>query len=291
MTQCTFLSNPTRAALAVVTVVALSACSDGTAPGADGQVGVGFQLASTSAAASTVSLDGVTTANGATANATADGFTITRGSDKIVITKAQLVVRDVKLKTAAASCSDDDTSNDVVSTDSKSGSSNGSRHDDDDDLECPTIKVGPYLVDMPVTGADGGRVSVLVPEGTYSKVRLTIHKVSSSDSADLVFRQTNPDFRDISVRLEGTYNGKAFIFTNDVNAQIDVPLTSPLAIKAGGDNVTVSLDLAPWFVNAAGGLYNPAEANVPGLVRAKVQNAIRFAFRAFRDANRDGKED
>jgi hypothetical protein len=38
-------------------------------------------------------------------------------------------------------------------------------------------------------------------------------------------------------------------------------------------------------------LYNPAEANVPGLVRAKVQNAIRFAFRAFRDANRDGKED
>jgi hypothetical protein len=44
-------------------------------------------------------------------------------------------------------------------------------------------------------------------------------------------------------------------------------------------------------VNPAGGLYNPADANAPGLIRAKVQNAIRSAFRAFRDRNRDGKDD
>ena len=105
------------------------------------------------------------------------------------------------------------------------------------------------------------------------------------------FQKANPDFRDISVRLEGTYNGKAFTFVNDVEAKLNVPLTAPLAIKAGGDNVTVTLDLAPWFVNASGGLYNPADANTAGVVRAKVQNAIRASFRAFRDKNRDGKED
>ncbi|MBY0492348.1 MAG: hypothetical protein K2R93_21095 [Gemmatimonadaceae bacterium] len=285
----------TRAALATATLAILAACGDGTAPNASGQVGVGFQLATNSLSAAALSASaGVSTTTGVTVNATDAGLTIERGTDKIVVTKAQLVVRDVKLKTAVATCvDDDDSSSDVAASKSSSGSSSdkSSKSSSDDDDDCPTIRVGPFLVDMPVSGADAGRVSVAVPEGTYSKVRLTIHKVTSSDSADLAFQKANPDFRDISVRLVGTYNGTPFTFVNDVEAKLNVPLTAPLSIKAGGDNVTVTLDLAPWFVNPAGGLYNPADANVSGSVRAKVQNAIRSAFRAFRDKNRDGKED
>lgn len=296
MTQWMVAPRASRAAL-VMSGWLLAACADGTAPGAEGQVGVGFQLARASLAGA--SRDATTNpgASGVAVNASAAGFTIERATDKIVITKAQLVVRDVKLKTAVASCvddEDDDDRSDAVAAD-KGGASSGrgaaSASDDDDDEDCPTVQVGPYLVDVPVSGADGGRVRVLVPEGTYSKVRLTIHKVTSSDADDLAFRQAHPDFRDISIRLAGTYNGRDFVFTSDVNAQLEVPLTAPLAIKAGGDNVTVTLDLAPWFVNPAGGLYNPATANTPGQVRARVQNAIRSAFRAFRDSNRDGRED
>jgi hypothetical protein len=290
MTMTNTTAPLVRAALATATLATLAACSDGTAPNAAGQVGVGFQLATNSMSAAALSASaGVATSAGVTVNTTDAGLTIERGTDKIVISKAQLVVRDVKLKTAVATCVDDDDSRSDLAADKSS--SNSGKSSSDDDRDCPTIRVGPFLVDMPVSGADAGRVSVAVPEGTYSRIRLTIHKVTSSDSADLAFQKANPDFRDISVRLAGTYNGKAFTFINDVEAQLNVPLTAPLSIKAGGDNVTVSLDLAPWFVNPAGGLFNPADANTSGSVRAKVQNAIRTAFRAFRDKNRDGKED
>jgi len=207
-------------------------------------------------------------------------MTITRDGDVLLVTKAQLVARNVKLKSAAAVCSDDD--------DDESSSSSSQRKDGDD---CATIRVGPYLVDVPVSGADGARVAVQVPAGTYSLIRLWLHKVTSSDAADLAFRQANPAFNGISLRLEGTFNGAPFIFVNDVNAKLTVPLAKPLVVGTGGDDVTVTIDLSTWFLRASGGLYSPAMANTPGQVRAQVQNNIRGAFRAFKDKNKDGRED
>lgn len=281
----------------------LAACGDGTGPNKSAQVGVGFQLATTSASANVQSVDGsANTTGSAQVTTTPAGFSITSGTDVILISRAQIVVKDVKLKSAAATCTDDDDDDDddnssssiVVAASSNGTSGNSkssSKDDDDDDDDCPTIRVGPYLVDVPVNGADGGRVAVMVPAGTYSSVRLAIHKVSSSDSADLAFRQANPDFRGISIRLEGTYNGRPFTFTHDVNAKLDVPLTAPITIGEGGDDVTVTIDMKDWFVKPSGGLYSPAEGNTPGFVRAKIQNNIRNAFRAFRDKDRDGEDD
>lgn len=270
-------------------VTALSACSDGTSPSSANKVGVGFQLARTSTAASMMaaSVDGAAPGvpgTTPTITTSAAGMTITRDGDVLVVTKAQLVVRNVKLKSATAVCSDDD---DDETTGKSSAPS--SRTDDDDD--CAEIRVGPYLVNVPVNGADGARVAVAVPAGTYSSIRLWLYKVTSSDSADLAFRQANPDFRDISLRLEGTFNGTPFTFVNDVNAKLTVPLTEPLVVGTGGDDVTVTIDLSTWFLRSSGGLYSPAAANTPGQVRAQVQNNIRNAFRAFKDKNKDGRED
>ncbi len=274
------MSRVSSLALAAAAVM-LAACGEGTGPNASGQVGVGFRLATASAVAANVqSASGESggsagTAGQVAAAATSTGFSIKSGTDEIVITKAQVVVKNVKLKSVAAVCANDDDDD----------------MDGDDEDDCPTIRVGPFLVNVPVNGTDGGRVAVPVPAGTYSAIRFEIHKVSSSDSADRVFRQENPDFRDISVRLEGTYNTKPFVFTHDVNAKLDVPLTKPVEIGAAGDNVTVTIDMSTWFVKPTGGLYSPAEGNGPGLVRAKIQNNIRAAFKAFRDKDRDGKDD
>ena len=243
----------------------LAACSDNTGPTPSGSVGLGFQIAKTSPS-SVVQGSDLAMAGSASVNTTAEGLEITRGSDVIVITRAQLVVKDVKL--GSTSC-----------------------EADSDDTDCPTLHIGPYLVDVPVNGTDGNRAVVPVIEGTYSSVRLTLHKVTSNDAADAAFRQANPDFRDISVRLEGTYNGAAFVFINDVNAKLDVPLPEDLTIDEDGGDVTVTIDFAAWFANSQGGLYSPTLANTPGNVRANVQNNIRAAFRAFRDDNRDGRED
>jgi hypothetical protein len=220
-----------------------------------------------------------------------------RDGDVLVVSKAQLVVRNVQLKSATAVCSDDDDdettgkSSSSSSYSSSSSSSGRDDDDDDDDDDCAEIRVGPYLVDVPVNGADAARVAVAVPAGTYSSIRLWLYKVSSGDSADVAFRQTNPDFRDISVRLTGTFNGTPFTFTNNVNAKLTVPLTAPLVIGTGGDNVTVTIDLGTWFLRPSGGLYSPAAANTPGQARTQVQNNIRNAFRAFRDDDKDGRED
>ena len=287
---------------AAIAAVALSACNDGTSPSSANKVGLGFQLARTS----TVSPMMASSASGSapsvlgtkpTITTSAAGMTITRDGDVLVVSKAQLVVRNVQLKSATAVCSDDDDdettgkSSSSSSYSSSSSSSGRDDDDDDDDDDCAEIRVGPYLVDVPVNGADAARVAVAVPAGTYSSIRLWLYKVSSGDSADVAFRQTNPDFRDISVRLTGTFNGTPFTFTNNVNAKLTVPLTAPLVIGTGGDNVTVTIDLGTWFLRPSGGLYSPAAANTPGQARTQVQNNIRNAFRAFRDDDQDGRED
>jgi len=285
----------TRTTLALAAMAALVACgSDNNAgPNASGDVGIGFQLAQTSGgsaltangamAAQTAAqtADGEVTGALASAEPTPLGFLIARDDDELLVTKAQLVIKNVKLTRAGATCEDDD-------DDDEDDDDNDRRRDDD---RCPTVHTGPYLVDLGVTGEERGRLSVELPEGNYTGVRFDIHKVTSSRSDDLAFRQANPDFRDISVRLEGSYNGAPFVFVSDVNAKLDVPLTSPVAIGGDVTNVTVTLDLGAWFVNPVGGLYAPALANTPGLIRARVENNIRFAFRAFRDKNRDGRED
>ena len=268
--------------------VAIGACSssDSTAPAASNRVTLGFQIARSTAATSLMSSsmgwDGAASAGlplvGASPNVitTAAGLMIARQSDTIVVTKAQFVVSDVRLRSVIGACADE-----------AMGTSSGKKNDISD---CPEIRVGPFLVDIPVTGEDGARITVDVPAGTYGNVRMKLHKVDANNALDLPFQQQNPDFRNISVRLEGTYNRVPFVFTNDLTTMINVPLAKPLVIKTG-DQITVSVDLSAWFVRAAGGLYSPALANTPGSIRGTVSGNIERAFRAFRDQNRDGRED
>ena len=271
-----------------------TACRDNTGPTPRGTVGLGFQVARSSNA----SLMAASVANASVANAdgsvpgeapvvtpSADGLRITRGEDMILITRAQVVVKDVKLESAAANCIDDDDFDDIALADRKH------RDDDNDEEDCPSVHTGPFLVNVPVNGSDGARVVVPVGEGVYSAVRLTLHKVTSNNDEDRAFRQANPDFRDISVRLEGLYNGTPFIFVSDMNRKIDVPLEEPLDVTEVGGDVTVTLDFGNWFVRPSGGLYSPALANTPGTVRNVVQGNIAGTFRAFCDRNRDGRED
>ena len=287
----------TSAFAAAIALLALTACGDGTGPSSANKVGVGFQLARTSTASSMTAANVEGSAprvpgTTPTITTSAAGMTITRDGDVLVVTKAQLVVRNVKLKSATAVCSDDDDDDDDDDKSTgKSSNSSGSSSRRDDDDDCAEIRAGPFLVNVPVNGADGARVAVAVPAGTYTSIRLWLHKVTGGDSADVAFRQANPDFRDISLRLEGTFNGTPFKFVNDVNAKLTVPLTKPLVIATGGADVTVAIDLSTWFLRSSGGLYSPTAANTPGQVRAQVQNNIRNAFRAFTDKNKDGRED
>ncbi len=208
--------------------------------------------------------------------ATAAGLVIASGRDTILITRAQLVLREIELELA------DDRSCSAIA-----------RPGDDDDDDCGEIERGPVLFDLPLTGATASRLAVDVPAGRYDELEVKIHKVEGGDADDRAFLQRFPDFRGVSARLEGRYNGQPFTFLTDVNGKVELEFRPPLEVGPQGMNVTLAVDLARWFARggAAGGLYSPALANVPGEARSRVEGNIRASFRAMRDRNRDGRDD
>ena len=199
-------------------------------------------------------------------------ITVTIGANTLVITKAQVVVRRVKLKpteTAAATCTDDDTSTD----------------------DCPEIQTGPVLVDLPLTPNTVTTVNATVPAGTYSKVDFRIHK-ATDDAADAAFRAANPNFDGVSIRLEGTYNGAAFVFTSDLTEKQELTFTTPLVVDAAGTatpNLTIQIDVNSWF-KSGGALIDPRTANKGGANENVVKQNIRASLRAFRDDDKNGRE-
>src|SRR3954468_10891860 len=146
-------------------IVIASACSDASSPNGRS---LGISFSSQSA-----------TASGATADVTVAG-----GGNTLVITKAQVVVRRIKLKgSTASSCSDDDTVAD----------------------DCQSAFIGPMLVDLPLTTGTVTSISAAVPPGTYRQIEFRIHK-PGSDGPDATFKTANPTFANISIRVEATFN-------------------------------------------------------------------------------------
>jgi hypothetical protein len=207
------------------------------------------------------------------ANSVANDITITVGSNTVVITKAQLVVRRLQLEqgdNTACADSDDDAP-------------------DADAGECAEIKSGPILVDLPLNGTANTEVNASVPEGTYHEVHFHIHRPTGS-SADQAFVTANPSFANTSIRVEGTFNGQPFVYTSDLTANINLEFDPPIVINADNKNVTVQISLNTWF-KVNGQVIDPTTANKGGANEAAVANNIRLSLRAFRDDDRNGDDD
>lgn len=195
-----------------------------------------------------------------------------RDNDTIIVTRAQLVVRDVQIAAASANCPD----NAPATGDPNS---------------CPTVHTGPYLVDIAATGSATGELTVNVPKGAYSKMRLSLHKVTSNQEEDRAFREAHPDLVNMSLKLEGTYNGAPFTFTSDLNQKLDVAFPGVVTVGESATMVTIAVDVAPWFSNPSGGLFSPLLAQLPGVLRTTVEANIGASLKAFKDSNSDGQPD
>ena len=194
--------------------------------------------------------------------------TIIQGNDTLVITKAEIVLREVELRRASAeSCIDGDDA-------------------------CEEFEAGPVLVDLPTDPGVRQRFTLDVPADTYIEIEFDLHKPDDDDPADQAFIAANPAFADISVRVQGTFNGQAFVFTSDVNEEQELALSPPLVVAEDvSTNLTVFVDLRAWFRTAAGTLIDPATANKGGPNEGTVTENIRSSFEAFEDADADGDDD
>jgi hypothetical protein len=253
----------------IATTVVAAACTEGT--GSRGMAPVSLALTAAASPATP-------------AGAQAGGSeTFTDGTNTLVISSVEVVLRKVELKRAAS----DVASGCAMSTSGITASDDGKCDEDNDELEA-----GPVLVDLPLGGIER-TFTADVPAGTFEALEFQIHKVSSEgDAADQDFLKAHPDFAGISIRVKGTFNGADFTYTSDLDVEQELKFEQPMVVEAGKPaSVTIKLDLDGWFRNAGATLVDPATAATGAENENLVRDNIIRSFHAFQDNNEDGMDD
>jgi hypothetical protein len=242
--------------LSLLTLPMLAACSDGTGPSGN-DIG-------------RVRLSITTGARPGAAPSLAAAETYTLGGTTLVLTRVQLVLKEIELKRAeeSATCEDD------------------SALGDSDD--CEEFEVGPVLLDLPLNGTIAQVVAIDADTGTFRELEFEIHK-PEDDGRDQAFLARYPDFRRVSIRVEGTWNGVPFVYTTDLSAEQELELVPPLQVTAAGSTeVTLRVDLRGWFLNAgATAFVNPATANQGQPAEGLVKENIKRSFEAYENDDDD----
>lgn len=252
-----------RRAAVFATVASLAACSDSGSPSTSAQMN--FNVATKAASAPAAAVRSMSLATAGTPE------TFTDGTNTLVIDQVQLVLREIELKRAGAT---------VSCAESPGGDG------------CEELELGPLLLDLPLGGTGGAArtFSVPVAAGTYGEIEFQIHKPSHDE--DAAFVQANPDFDGVSVKVTGTYNGTAFIYTTDLDAEEEIALDPPLvATESAATDLTLFVDLDRWFRDGTGNLVDPDSGNAGKTNESLVENNIKGTLHAFEDENEDGTDD
>jgi hypothetical protein len=282
-----------RAVLLAAGAVLLAACSDsGTGTSADATVR--FNVATSSARA----------AAGAALDVSGGPETFTDGTNTLVVESAQMVLRDIDFHLVATANCTEDGSDDGSVDDGSSGDDNGSnsgsgasssgnvamsQDDDGNDQDCDELRIGPYLLDLPLGAGASRAFSIDLPAGSYREVKFKVHKASSA--TDAAFVAAHPEFEQKSVHVTGTYNGVAFDFTSDATASQENEFSPPLTVDGTtATDLTLFVDLSTWFL-VNGALVDPALANDQEPLASQVKNNIKASIRAFEDDDQDGEDD
>lgn len=253
----------------------LVACSDGTSPGGN-KAQITFNISTSSGAAGLQSLV---------------SDTIADDTDTLIVDQVQLVLRDIRFKRVNDdACDDDDDQgedNQIVRP-----ASHDDNGDDGNEDACEQVNSGPFLLDLPLGPGVEKVFTVPVDTGTFDELRVKLHK-PEDDGEDADFLAAHPEFRKVSIRATGTFNGNPFTFESDLNAQQRMDLVPPLVVTDAGANVDVTLkvDVPAWFTAPGGGVIDPGTANKGGPNDNLVRDNIRDSFHAFRDENHDGEDD
>lgn len=234
----------------------VAACSDsgGAAPSGDGQLG--FNLATRAVPSAPASLIGLVAPESYTDDA---GNTLTYD-------RVQIVLREVELE-----------------NESHDGGCENPAGDDG----CAEVNIGPFLVDLPLGEPGASRAfTATVPAGTYDKVEFQIRE-PDDDPEDQAFLAEHPEFANISLRVEGSYNGTPFEFTSALEADLELVLTTPIVLgESAVTDLTLMVNLDAWFRAADGTLLDPATADA-----ALVAENIQRSFEAFEDEDHSGSDD
>lgn len=266
-------------AMPFVAAMALAACgSDSTGPESE----PGQQVTLSVATAGTASVG----------TGTSVGVVTVGTGGELVITRAQLVLREIELESSTLGCTSDSSSS--SGSFARASFSSGSDDGFDDDSsgsgsdDCGEIELGPVLVDLPLNGGATEVTQVSIPSGTYHEIEFTLRE-PDDDAEDAAFRAAHPEMVGLSVKVEGTYNGQPFTWTSRMRADLEREFNPSVVIGADAANVTLQVDVARWFRDGSGNAINPALAQGSTSSRTQIESNIASSFGAFQDDDRDGR--
>jgi hypothetical protein len=97
----------------------------------------------------------------------------------------------------------------------------------------------------------------------------------------------------VSIRATGTYNGTAFTYTTDLDAEQEIALSPPITTDGSTPaSLTLFVDVSSWFKTSDGtALVDPATTLLDPANQSLVENNIKASFKAFEDENHDGESD
>lgn len=142
----------------------------------------------------------------------------------------------------------------------------------DDGHGCGAVVATPVDVTLSATGGVVTASTGLVPPGTYREIAVKVG----------------------TVRLVGTYDSKAFDVLLPVNVEREMEFKPPVTVGGATDparNVTIAVPLSTWLTNSDGTLVDPAKLATDASLRAAVAQRIRASLKAFRDDNKNDKDD
>lgn len=246
---------------AAAALLAVVACDDSTAPDGGQRASLSFNARG----------DVVSAGIGGVRAQTAAGTVIVSGTDTLAISSVKLVIDEVELERGLSSECDDDGDDTIEIT-----------------ADCAELETGPYLVNLPVSGAVSAPVNVAIPAGTYHELEMKLRQADSGD--DRAFRAAHPEMNGITVLVEGTYRGQPFTWRGNVEAELELDFSPPMVVD-GTSNFTVNIDIGRWFRSGSGAIIDPSTAGAGSQNFGTVAQNIRASFEVYEDDDRDGDDD
>jgi hypothetical protein len=246
-------------------ILAMLACGDPTS--ASGPKDVSFSVSTQEAVAAGA------TANRAATDAVVNGsLVIGVGTDTLKIDSVRVVLAQVTLSH----------SSDVCGTQG---------HDDSADPNCTNLSTGPFIVKLPLTTGVLSLFDIPVPNGSYSRLSVRVHKPNSAETGPNVtaFLAAHPEWLNKSAMVDGKFNGVAFHWSHDPPIQLNHTFTPALVIDADGSNFTLKIDIASWFRATSGALINPAAPT--NALYPQIAARVATSFKLFRDNTKKGHDD
>ncbi|MBI3110299.1 MAG: hypothetical protein HYZ01_01890 [Ignavibacteriales bacterium] len=186
--------------------------------------------------------------------------------DSITITRARLVIRDIKLKSSSDSLN---------------------------------FRVDPMVVELNLASASQNIEVKEVPFATYRRIEFDVHRTQQSEISGLPAAE-QAKFADFlageiySVIVEGMVyrtgqSGASYVYRSKINAKQKHDLMPELTVseQAPEANITLLISSGGWFKNSNGALVDPTDTNSEGVIDENLKASIRV----FKDNNKDGLKD